>query len=100
MARWQDQQEVVSCDAISHMYLGDGLSAEIEIIYEEDSKMMYRLTIGSLFASESVRFPYTQKGLEDLLKTLAVARGSDKAVKPIGGTLEPREYRKEELNER
>ena len=91
--RWSDQQDVVSSDTLCHFYIGEGLSAEVEKIdvgFGLNPEWHYRLTIGSLFASESVRFPYTQKGMEDLLLTLAKTRNADGSVEPIGGTLEER----------
>lgn len=87
---WSDQLDVDHQETLSHIYLGDGLSAEIEKIGEGDAAG-YRLTIGSLFASESVRYPATKEGLEDLLRTLHKARNEDSPVEPIGGTLEERD---------
>lgn len=101
MSRWIDQQQVTESEALCHFYMGDGLSVEIESILIPNPIELtlapvhikeYRLTVGSLFASESVRYPHTQQGLEDLLKTLAQTRNADGPTKPIGGTLEPREH--------
>tara|TARA_R110000824_G_scaffold118090_2_gene270240 strand:- start:1615 stop:1899 length:285 start_codon:yes stop_codon:yes gene_type:complete len=90
MAHWNDQQEVSSSTTIAHMHLGDGLGCEIETIVDGDD-MGYRLTLGSLFASESVRFPHTKEGLENLLRTMQAARNTNGPTNPIGGKLEARE---------
>ncbi len=90
MANWSDQQPVAESETISHIYIGDGLSAEIEKVTDQGVDS-YRLTIGAFFASESVRFPYTQTGLENLIKTMTRAKNKDKPTMPIGGKLEPRD---------
>lgn len=86
---WTDQLQVDDQETIAHIYLGQGLSAEIETIIEGDEES-YRLTIGSLFASESVRYPRTRDGLENLIRTLNKARNEDRPVEPVGGSLEER----------
>tara|TARA_R110000824_G_scaffold304530_4_gene492346 strand:+ start:163 stop:456 length:294 start_codon:yes stop_codon:yes gene_type:complete len=93
MARWNDQQPVVSADTICEFYIGDGMSVEVEQIDtgELSPEMKYRLTIGSLFASEGVLYPYTQVGLENLLRTLAAVRNAKGPIDPMGGELESRE---------
>ena len=93
MARWTDQQEVAASSTLCHFYIGDGLSAEVEKICDEKQMCQYRLTVGGLFASESVRYPYDQTGLEHLLMTLAKTRNADGPTQPVGnGVLEPRDH--------
>jgi len=92
MAHWQDQEEVSESTTLCHMNIGNGLGAEIEKITNKSDESEYRLTLGTLFASESVRFPYTQMGLENLLKTLVKAKNEDGPTKPIGGKMETRDH--------
>lgn len=94
MTRWNDQQPVVSSETICEFYIGDGMSVEVEEIDtgQLSPEMKYRLTIGSLFASESVLYPYTREGLENALRTLAAVRNADGPIDPKGGELEPREH--------
>lgn len=101
MARWTDQQEVAASETLCHFYIGNGLSAEVEKVIEDGRKQVpkYRLTVGSLFASESVIYPYSMTGLEDLLKTLAATRNAEGPTTPVGeGKLEPREHRNDNPN--
>tara|TARA_S200002703_G_C3783460_1_gene241499 strand:+ start:67 stop:369 length:303 start_codon:yes stop_codon:yes gene_type:complete len=94
MSKWNDQQPVVSSDTICEFYIGDGMSIELEKVdtgFYLTPVYRYRLTIGSLFASESVLYPYTQVGLENALRTIEKTRNTNGPVEPIGGELEPRE---------
>lgn len=100
MGQWNDQQPVVDQKTICHFYIGEGLSVEIEKVdigFHLNPEYRYRLTVGSLFASESVLYPQNEEGMLNLLRTLQLIKERDgKRIKPIGGELEPRKKQEEE----
>lgn len=94
---WSDQKEVKHSTTLCFFYIGDGLSVEIEII-SDGGVLQYRLTMGSLFVSESMLYPYDQTGLENLLKTLMLTRNVKGPTQPVGGIIEDREHHHGRIN--
>ena len=101
MADWTDQLDLPG-PLLNRwkLYLGDALSAEIEA-YEYDSSTRYRLSVGSLFGSQSLHF----RSLEDVLTALVSVnkvKGTNKKIniKTLTGLLsmEPRKDDDETLS--
>ena len=89
MTQWSDTQPAEVLESVLHLYLGDGYGLEIEKL-----STGWRLTVGNLFASESVRWP--EGRLIDVLRCAdTVARCIDAGkgiIDPadFGGTREAR----------